>query len=91
LNRRLRTTAAAAAGSALLLLAAPTHAVAQTTQATRCLRTYQDQLFSSSIGPVVVYTPPETVTLYPGNATVVAERFAGATVSYANCVIGGLS
>ena len=90
MNRRLRNAVAAAGGSALLLIAAPVHATAQTVQPTRCLRAYQDRVFTSSMGPVVVYTPPETVTLYPGNAVAPVMLIADATLDYANCVVNGL-
>lgn len=91
MNRRLRSAVAAAAGSALLLAAAPAHAVAQTTQPTRCLRSYQDRVLMSSMAPVVVYEPPETVILYPGHAVAPVMLVVDATVGYVNCTLGGLS
>ena len=91
MNRCLRNAVAAAAGSALLLVAVPAHAVAQTTQPTRCLAAYQDRVFMSNIQQVVVYEPPETVTLYPGHAVTPVMLAVDATVGYVNCTLGGLS
>ena len=91
MSHRLRNAVAAAAASSLLLVAAPAPATAQVTQPTRCLRTYQERVFGSSMAPVVVYEPPETVILYPGNAVGPVMMIADATVAYVNCTLGGLS
>lgn len=80
--------AAALAGSALVLVAAPV-SPAGAQPATHCLATYQDKVFTSSMGQVVVYEPPETVTLYPGNAVAPVLYIADATVGYVRCVLSG--
>ena len=85
----LKHLAAAVAG-ALVVVAAPIQAGAQPLQQpSRCLRSYQDKVFMTSMGPVVVYTPPETVTLYPGNAVAPVMYVADATLDYVNCVLSG--
>jgi predicted dinucleotide-binding enzyme len=82
------TFVAAVAACALVPLAAPTPAAAQ--QPTRCLAAYQDKVFLSNMGPVVVFEEPETVVLYPGNAVAPVVYLADATLAYVNCTLGGL-
>ena len=84
MKRTIASVVAAASVSALMVVGAP---AAQAQGLGPCTLQYAEDVTRTSTRPLIVYTPPATVTV-DGNAVLgIADYLVGATQDYVRCLM----